>query len=164
MAKAPLKEGDRVPDFTLKGLDESGNEFEFKFSDHSKGKLIIYFYPKDNTPGCTTEACDFRDSLNLFKKYGITVVGISPDSLKSHKRFKEKHSLNFILLSDPERKVAEMFGAYGEKKSYGKTTKGIIRSTFFVEDGVIKRAWRNVRAKGHVERVLKELGILGGEK
>ena len=154
-----LKEGDTVPNFTLKGLDEEGNEIEFNFDDYRKGKLIIYFYPKDNTPGCTTEACDFRDNLNLLKKYGITVVGISPDSIKSHKKFKEKNNLNFILLSDPDKKVAEMFGAYGEKKSYGKITKGIIRSTFYIEDGVIKKAWRNVRAKGHVARILKELNL-----
>jgi peroxiredoxin Q/BCP len=154
-----LKEGDTVPNFTLKGLDEAGNEIEFNFDDYRKGKLIIYFYPKDNTPGCTTEACDFRDNLNLLKKYGITVVGISPDSIKSHKKFKEKNNLNFILLSDPDKKVTEMFGAYGEKKSYGKITKGIIRSTFYIEDGVIKKAWRNVRAKGHVARILKELNL-----
>jgi peroxiredoxin Q/BCP len=162
MANTPLKEGDRVPNFTLKGLDERGNEFEFKFENFSKGKVLIYFYPKDNTPGCTTEACDFRDNLNLFKNFGITVIGISPDSLKSHRKFREKHNLNFILLSDPDREVAEMFGAYGEKKSYGKITKGIIRSTFYIEDGVIKKAWRNVRAKGHVARVMKELGLLEG--
>ncbi len=159
-SKKFLQEGDKVPNFCLKGIDENGQEKEFCFKDFAKGKVIIYFYPKDNTPGCTTEACDFRDNLNLIKNYGITVIGISPDSVQSHKRFKEKHNLNFILLSDIDKKVAEMFGAYGEKKSYGKITKGIIRSTFYIEDGVIKKAWRNVRAKGHVERILKELGLL----
>jgi len=158
--KKVLQEGDKVPNFCLKGIDENGQEREFCFEEFSKGKVILYFYPKDNTPGCTTEACDFRDNLNLLKNYGITVIGISPDSVESHKRFKEKYNLNFILLSDPDKKVAEMFGAYGEKKSYGKVTKGIIRSTFYIEDGVIKKAWRNVKAKGHVERVLKELGLV----
>jgi len=158
--KKILQEGDKVPNFCLKGIDEKGQEREFCFEEFSKGKVIIYFYPKDNTLGCTTEACDFRDNLNLLKNYGITIIGISPDSIQSHKRFKEKYDLNFILLSDPDKKVAEMFGAYGEKKSYGKITKGIIRSTFYIEDGVIKKAWRNVRAKGHVERVLKELGLI----
>jgi len=158
--KKVLQEGDKVPNFCLKGIDENGQEREFCFEEFSKGKVILYFYPKDNTPGCTTEACDFRDNLNLLKNYGITVIGISPDSVESHKKFKEKYQLNFILLSDPDKKVAEMFGAYGEKKSYGKVTKGIIRSTFYIEDGVIKKAWRNVRAKGHVERVLKELGLV----
>ena len=158
--KKVLQEGDKVPNFCLKGIDENGQEREFCFEEFSKGKVILYFYPKDNTPGCTTEACDFRDNLNLLKNYGITVIGISPDSVESHKKFKEKYNLNFILLSDPDKKVAEMFGAYGEKKSYGKVTKGIIRSTFYIEDGVIKKAWRNVKAKGHVERVLKELGLV----
>jgi len=158
--KKILQEGDKVPNFCLKGIDENGQEKEFCFEEFSKGKVIVYFYPKDNTPGCTTEACDFRDNLNLLKNYGITVIGISPDSVQSHKRFKEKYNLNFILLSDTDKKVAEMFGAYGEKKNYGKITKGIIRSTFYIEDGIIKKAWRNVRAKGHVERILKELGLI----
>ena len=151
--------GDEVPNFCLPGIDGEGNEGEFCFDRFRDKKVILYFYPKDNTPGCTTEACDFRDNLNLLKSYGITVIGVSPDGLKSHKRFKEKYNLNFILLSDPDKRVAEMFGAYGEKKSYGKVTKGIIRSTFYIENGTIKKAWRNVRAKGHVERILKELGL-----
>ncbi|HIO41729.1 MAG TPA: thioredoxin-dependent thiol peroxidase [Aquifex sp.] len=152
--------GDEVPNFCLKGIDEHGEEREFCFDQFRDKKVILYFYPKDNTPGCTTEACDFRDNLNRFKEFGITVIGISPDSVKSHKRFREKYGLNFILLSDPDKKVAEMFGAYGEKKSYGRITKGIIRSTFYIENGKVVKAWRNVRAKGHVERVLKELGLI----
>ncbi len=160
--RKPLDEGDEVPDFCLEGIDPEGNEGRFCFEDLKEGKVILYFYPKDNTPGCTTEACDFRDNLKILKNYGIKVIGISPDSVNSHKRFREKYGLNFYLLSDREKKVAEMFGAYGEKKSYGKITKGIIRSTFYIEDGVIKKAWRNVKAKGHVERVLKELGLSEG--
>jgi len=158
--KKVLDIGDEVPNFCLKGVDERGEEREFCFDQFRDKKVILYFYPKDNTPGCTTEACDFRDNLNVLKNFGITVIGISPDSVKSHKRFREKYGLNFILLSDPDKKVAEMFGAYGEKKSYGRITKGIIRSTFYIENGKIVKAWRNVRAKGHVERVLKELGLL----
>jgi len=127
-----LKEGDKAPDFCLRGIDEKGEEKEFCLKDFSGNKLILYFYPKDNTPGCTVEACDFRD---------------------------KKYNLNFPLLSDPDKKVAEAYGAYGEKKMYGKVTKGIIRSTFIIdEEGRIEKVWYNVKAKGHVEKLLKELG------
>lgn len=153
-----VKEGEKAPDFCLKGIDEKGEEREFCLKDFGGKKLILYFYPKDNTPGCTTEACDFRDNLNVLVSKGYQVVGVSPDSVKSHKNFKEKYGLNFPLLSDPDKKVAEAFGAYGEKKMYGKVTKGIIRSTFLIdEEGKIAKAWRNVKAKGHVEKILKEL-------
>jgi len=155
-----LDVGDEVPNFCLRGLNEQGEEREFCFDQFKNRKVILYFYPKDNTPGCTTEACDFRDNLNRFKEYGITVIGVSPDSVENHRRFKEKYNLNFILLSDPDKRVAEMFGAYGEKKSYGRITKGIIRSTFYIENGKIVKAWRNVRAKGHVERILKDLKLV----
>ncbi len=153
-----LKEGDKAPEFCLKGIDQEGQEKEFCLKDFIGNKVILYFYPKDNTPGCTTEACDFRDNLNLLSGMGYTVIGVSPDSVNSHKKFKEKYGLNFILLSDPDKKVAEIYGAYGEKKMYGKITKGIIRSTFIIdEEGKIAKAWYNVKAKGHVEKVLKEL-------
>ena len=156
-----LKEGDKVPNFCLKGIDEQGNEREFCIEEFKGKKVILYFYPKDNTPGCTQEACDFRDNLNVLKEMGYVVIGVSPDSVNSHKKFKEKHNLNFILLSDPEKKVAEMFGAYGEKKAYGKTTKGIIRSTFIIdEEGRIIKEWRNVKAKGHVQKVIETLKSL----
>ena len=154
-----LKEGDKAPDFCLKGIDEKGEEKEFCLKDFKGEKVILYFYPKDNTPGCTTEACDFRDNMNVLANMGYTVLGVSPDSVNSHKKFKEKYDLNFILLSDPDKSVAESYGAFGEKKMYGKVTKGIIRSTFLIdEDGNIAKAWYNVKAKGHVEKVLKELG------
>ena len=153
-----LKEGDKAPDFCLKGIDEKGEEKEFCLKDFRGSKLILYFYPKDNTPGCTVEACDFRDNLNVLVERGYKVVGVSPDSVESHRKFKEKYNLNFPLLSDPDKKVAESYGAYGEKKMYGKVTKGIIRSTFLIdEEGRIKKAWYNVKAKGHVEKLLKEL-------
>lgn len=153
-----LKEGDKAPDFCLKGIDEKGEEKEFCLKDFKGSRLILYFYPKDDTPGCTTEACDFRDNLNILIEKGYKVVGVSPDSVNSHKKFKEKYNLNFPLLSDPDKKVAEAYGAYGEKKMYGKVTKGIIRSTFLIdEEGRIKKAWYNVKAKGHVEKLLKEL-------
>ncbi len=153
-----LKEGDKAPEFCLKGIDQEGQEKEFCLKDFIGSKVILYFYPKDNTPGCTTEACDFRDNLNLLSGMGYTVIGVSPDSVNSHKKFREKYGLNFILLSDPDKKVAESYGAYGEKKMYGRITKGIIRSTFVIdEEGKIAKAWYNVKAKGHVEKVLKEL-------
>ncbi len=155
-----LKEGDKAPEFCLKGIDEKGEEKEFCLKDFRGKKVILYFYPKDNTPGCTTEACDFRDNLNAFLNKGFVVIGVSPDSISSHKKFKEKYGLNFPLLSDPDKKVAEMYGAYGEKKAYGKVTKGIIRSTFLIdEEGRIVKAWYNVKAKGHVEKIMKELNI-----
>ncbi len=153
-----LKEGEKVPPFRLRGIDEKGEEREFSLEDFRGKKLILYFYPKDNTPGCTTEACDFRDNLNTIASMGIQVAGVSPDSLSSHKKFREKYGLNFPLLSDPDKKVAEAFGAYGEKKMYGRITKGIIRSTFLIdEEGRLEKAWLNVKAKGHVEKILKEL-------
>ncbi|HIQ31230.1 MAG TPA: thioredoxin-dependent thiol peroxidase [Aquifex aeolicus] len=153
-----LKEGDRAPDFCLRGIDEKGEEREFSLKDFRGEKLILYFYPKDNTPGCTVEACDFRDNLNKLVRMGYRVVGVSPDSVESHRKFREKHSLNFPLLSDPDKKVAEAFGAFGEKKMYGKVTKGIIRSTVLIdEEGRVLKVWHNVKAKGHVEKLLKEL-------
>ena len=153
-----LKEGEKAPDFCLKGIDEKGEEREFCLKDFRGSNLILYFYPKDNTPGCTVEACDFRDNLNVLVEKGYRVVGVSPDSINSHRKFKEKYNLNFPLLSDPDKKVAEAYGAYGEKKMCGRVTKGIIRSTFLIdEEGRIKKVWYNVRAKGHVGRLLKEL-------
>ncbi len=153
-----LKEGDKAPDFCLKGIDERGEEKEFCLKDFRGDRLILYFYPKDNTPGCTVEACDFRDNLNVLVSKGYKVVGVSPDSINSHRKFKEKYNLNFPLLSDPDKKVAEAYGAYGEKKMYGKVTKGIIRSTLLIdEEGKVVRAWYNIKAKGHVAKILKEL-------
>ncbi len=153
-----LKEGDKAPDFCLKGIDEKGEEREFCLEDFRGKKLILYFYPKDNTPGCTAQACDFRDNLNVLVERGYRVVGVSPDSTTSHRKFKDKYNLNFPLLSDPDKKVAQAYGAYGEKKMYGKITKGIIRSTFLIdEEGRVVKTWYNVKAKGHVEKLLKEL-------
>ncbi len=152
-------EGDKVKNFCLPGLSGSGEEKEFCLEEFlGKGKkVIVYFYPKDNTPGCTTEACDFRDNMSRVSDKAF-VLGISPDSIASHKKFKEKFELNFPLLSDTEKKVMTEFGAYGEKKMYGKVRMGVIRSTFILdEDGTVLKAMRNVRAKGHVEKLLKML-------
>ncbi len=155
-----LKEGDVAPDFCLEGIDEEGKEGKFCLRDMLSSPLILYFYPKDDTPGCTQEACDFRDNLNSLRSKGYRVVGVSPDSLQSHKKFKEKYGLNFILLSDPQKAVLRAYGAYGKKKMYGKETEGVIRSTFVIsQDGRILKAFYNVKAKGHVESLLRGLDI-----
>ncbi|MBI5189877.1 MAG: peroxiredoxin [Nitrospirae bacterium] len=156
------EEGKKAPLFCLRGIDKDGVEAEFSLAKLLKeGRpMILYFYPKDNTPGCTTEACDFRDNMNRLT--GIaTVVGVSRDSIASHLKFREQHGLNFILLTDPDHKVMEAYGAWGEKTSYGKTTEGVIRSTYIIgTDGKVKKQMLNVKAKGHVDRVLEEMGKL----
>lgn len=129
--------------------------------DLAGSKYIMFFYPKAMTPGCTTESCDFRDSYDEFAEAGYQVLGVSPDPAERNLRFKEKEGLNFDLLSDEEHSLAEALGAWGEKNVYGKTTVGVIRSTFVVdENGELERAYRNVKAGGHVARVKDEL--LGG--
>ena len=141
----------------LQGLDKEGNEKEYSLSDFKGQKVILYFYPKDNTSGCTQEACDFRDNMNRLTNYA-TVIGASPDSIKSHKSFKEKQSLNFILLSDPEHKLAEAYGVWKEKSMYGRKYMGIERSTFVInEKGEIDKEWRKVKVKGHVDEVISFL-------
>ncbi|MFQ5442166.1 MAG: thioredoxin-dependent thiol peroxidase [Thermodesulfobacteriota bacterium] len=153
-----VNEKDKAPGFTLQGIDESGVEREFSLKDFSGKKVVLYFYPRDNTPGCTTEACDFRDNMARVKSAGAAILGVSPDSIKSHINFKEKHGLAFPLLSDPDKKLAALYGAYGEKKMYGKVAMGIIRSTFIIdEEGTVKKLWRPVKVKGHVEEVLENM-------
>ena len=137
----------------LLGLDTDGNEKEFDLKDFVGQRVVLYFYPKDNTSGCTQEACDFRDNLNRLTKYA-KVVGVSPDSIKSHKVFKEKQGLNFLLLSDPEHKLAQKFDVWKEKSMYGRKYMGIERSTFIIdENGNIEKEWRKVKVKGHVDEV-----------
>lgn len=141
----------------LPAIDENGQEKEIKLSDFAGKKVVLYFYPKDNTSGCTQEACDFRDNFNRLTLKAV-VIGVSPDSIKSHIKFKEKQNLNFTLISDTEHKLAEQFGAWGEKSMYGRKYFGIIRSTFILnEQGEIEKEWRKVKVKGHVEEVLGEL-------
>ena len=140
----------------LSGLDRDGNEKEFDLNDFSDKRVILYFYPKDNTSGCTQEACDFRDNINRLTKYA-PVIGVSPDSLKSHKNFKEKHDLNFILLSDPEHVLAEKYSVWKEKSMYGRKYMGIERSTFILNNGEIEKEWRKVRVKGDVDEVISYL-------
>ncbi len=138
----------------LNGIDAQGNEKEFSLNDFKGQKVILYFYPKDNTSGCTQEACDFRDNINRLTNYAV-VIGVSPDSIKSHKSFKEKQNLNFILLSDPEHKMAESFDVWKEKSMYGRKYMGIERSTFLIDEkGNIEKEWRKVKVKGHVDEVI----------
>ncbi len=121
--------------------------------------VVIFFYPKDLTPGCTTEACDFSEHLAVFRRHETEVIGISKDSLASHARFKSKHSLGMLLLSDPDLAVHKQFGAFGQKTLYGKTSMGVIRSTFLIdESGKIAKAWYKVRVKNHVQAVIEALG------
>ena len=141
----------------LQGLDIDGSEKEYSLNDFKGQKVILYFYPKDNTSGCTQEACDFRNNINRLTSYA-TVIGVSPDSIKSHKSFKEKQSLNFILLSDPEHKLAEKFEVWKEKSMYGRKYMGIERSTFILDkNGKIEKEWRKVKVKGHVDEVIEYL-------
>ncbi len=159
------KVGEMAPDFCLPGLDPEGREGTFCLRDFlGQGKyVVLYFYPKDNTSGCTREAVDFRDHLEEIFPMAI-VVGVSPDPVESHRKFREKHRLNFYLLSDTSKEVLRKYDAYGLKKMYGRTVEGVIRSTYIIApDGRIVKGWRNVRVKGHVEKVIEELRSLMGE-
>ncbi len=154
MAQKKLEIGEKAPEFCLPNQD--GEEVCL---NNYKGKwVVLYFYPKDNTSGCTREAKDFTEHLHDFEKLGAVVLGVSPDSVESHKKFREKHSLKVTLLSDPEHKVLEAYGAWGLKKRYGKEYYGVIRSTFIIDpEGKIAYRWYNVRVNGHVEKVKEKL-------
>ena len=151
-----LEKGDKAPAFKL--LDSEENEMS---SESFKGqKTILYFYPAAGTPGCTNQACDFRDNLNSLKSLGYSVIGVSPDKPAKLEKFRQKESLNFPMLSDPENEVQKLYGAYGLKQMYGKEYEGVIRSTFVIdEDGNIAHAFYNVKAKGHVDMLRKQIGI-----
>lgn len=149
-----LKVGDQAPDFTLL----TDQEEKVSLTSLRGKKVVLYFYPKDNTPGCTRESCDFRDQFAVFKKHGAEVFGISKDSAKSHTKFKEKYALPFTLLVDDNADVCEAYGVVDKKSMFGKTFLGITRSTFLIdEQGKIKAIWRKVKVTGHVEEVLNEL-------
>lgn len=143
----------------IQGINIDGIEKEYSLNDFKGQKVILYFYPKDNTSGCTQEACDFRDNINRLTSYAI-VIGVSPDSIKSHKSFKEKQSLNFILLSDSEHKLAEEFEVWKEKSMYGRKYMGIERSTFVLDENLnIIKEWRKVKVKGHIAEVIDYLNL-----
>lgn len=147
-----IQVGDKAPDFSVRLQDGSTTELKTLLS---KGPLVLYFYPKDDTPGCTREACDFRDQYGPLQERGAVVLGVSADSEASHQRFATKYGLPFPLLVDADHRVAERYGAWGEKTLYGRTFQGLIRSTFLIgPDGTIKRAWPKVKVDGHVDEVL----------
>jgi len=146
--------GDRFPNFTLE--DEAGNQVSL--GDFAGSRLIMFFYPKAMTPGCTTEACDFRDNYGAFIDAGFAVVGVSPDPPSLNADFKQKEGLSFPLLSDEDHALAAAVGAWGLKQNYGREYEGLIRSTFVIgQGGLLEAAYRNVRAKGHVARLTREL-------
>ena len=153
-----LAEGEKAPAFTLQADDGS----KVKLSDLKGSPVVLYFYPADDTPGCTQEACAFRDRSAELKKLGAKIFGISPDDVASHVKFRDKFKLNFPLLADPDHAVAEKFGAWREKNMYGKKRMGIVRSTFLIDtDGVIQKVWRSVKVDGHDQAVLAALQQLG---
>ena len=148
-----LEPGDPAPPFTLP--DQDGTDVALE--DFAGQRVVVYFYPADDTPGCTKEACQFNDNLAGFGAAGAPVLGISPDGSAKHQRFRDKYSLRFPLLSDPDHAVMERYGAWGEKTMYGRKVTGVIRSTFLVgADGRVEKAWYNVRADGHAAKVLAE--------
>jgi peroxiredoxin Q/BCP len=151
-----LATGDLAPDFTLPDAD--GNQI--RLADLRGRRVVVYFYPAASTPGCTKQACDFRDSLARFSSEGYAVLGISPDKPAKLAKFRDAEGLTFPLLSDPDRTVLEAYGAYGEKKMYGKTVTGVIRSTFVIDpDGRIELAQYGVKATGHVAKLRRDLGL-----
>ena len=146
--------GTPAPDFTLPASGLAKGKDRVSLSDYRGRKLVLYFYPKDDTPGCTSESCGFRDALGDFGQFGIDIIGISKDSVASHEKFSKKYDLNFPLASDETCEVCEKYGVWKEKSMYGKKYMGIERSTFLIdENGNLVRAWRNVKVPGHVDEV-----------
>lgn len=149
-----MKIGELAPDFTLMGSDNK----KHSLSDYKGKKIILYFYPKDNTPGCTTEACDFRDNINHFSDLNAVIIGISKDNLNSHNKFIEKFNLPFVLLSDEDKSVCALYDVIKEKNMFGKKVLGIERSTFIIdEQGILINEYRKVKVKGHIEEVINSL-------
>ena len=149
-----LKEGDKSPYF--KGLDQSGKQREL--SDYKGKKLILFFYPKDNTAGCSAEAVNLKENYELWQNKGFELLGISPDSVSSHQKFIAKKELPFNLIADTEKEILNTYGVWGEKKMYGRTYMGVSRTTFIIDEkGIIQKIFRKVKTKEHTEQILKEL-------
>ena len=150
-----VEEGAPAPDFQL-----TSDQGETVTLSALRGKpVVLYFYPKDDTPGCTTEACEFRDAYDRFRDQGVEILGVSPDTEASHQKFKSKYELPFTLLADPDHEAAEAYGVWKEKRNYGKTYMGVERSTFIVDaDGKVAKAMRGIRPAGHAAQVLETLG------
>lgn len=156
-----IEEGTKAPAFTLTADDGT----KVKLADLKGAPIVLYFYPADDTPGCTREACAFRDRSAELKKLGAKVFGVSPDTVESHVKFRNKFKLNFPLLADPDHAVAEKFGAWREKNMYGKKKMGIARSTFLIgSDGVVTKAWKAVKVDGHDQQVIDALKALVSAK
>lgn len=146
-----IETGKKAPDFTL----PASNGEQVKLSDFHGKNVVLYFYPKDMTPGCTTQACDFRDAYGLFQEQNTVILGVSPDPLSKHAKFIEKHSLSFLLLADEQHEAAELYEVWKLKKNFGKEYMGIERSTFLInKDGELVKEWRKVKVKNHAEEVL----------
>jgi peroxiredoxin Q/BCP len=151
-----LKEGDKAPEFS--GVNQEGKTLEL--SDFKGKRLILYFYPKDNTPGCTAESCNLNENYDELSKHGFEVVGVSPDEVGKHQKFITKYNLAFNLIADTEKQMLQAYGAWGEKKLYGKVYDGVLRSTFIIsEDGVIEKIFKKVKTKDHTNQILRELNI-----
>ena len=150
--------GERAPEFTLRGVDGSGEEVEVRLADLRGRRVVLYFYPKDDTSGCTTQACAIRDAWPDFGETDAVVLGASPDDLDSHRRFRSKHDLPFTLLADPDHRLAEAYGVWKEKSMYGRKYMGVERTTFLIDaDGTIARVFPRVKPKDHAEEVLAAL-------
>lgn len=152
-----LEPGRKAPDFTLPADDGT----KVKLSELRGKPVVLYFYPRDDTPGCTREACAFRDRKSQLSRLGATVLGVSTDDVESHQKFRDKYKLNFTLLADTQHKVAEKYGAWREKVRFGKKSMGIQRSTFLIDsEGTVRKVWKSVKVDGHDDQVLKELKAL----
>lgn len=153
-----LKEGDKAPDFA--GVDQNGNAIQL--ADFKGKNLILYFYPKDDTPGCTKEACNLRDNYDMWLEKGYAVVGVSPDDEASHQKFIEKYNLPFSLIADPEKKVMEAYQTWGEKNMYGNIKMGVLRTTFVIDtEGTIAKVFKRPKTAEHTEQIVKALEKLG---
>ena len=160
MSNTEIKELQPAPDFTLAAIGDDAvvKNGQVHLVD-LKGKItVLYFYPKDDTPGCTKEACSFRDANHMMQQRGIVVLGVSKDSINSHQKFADKYSLSFPLLADTDTTVSQLYGAYGEKTNYGKTYMGVLRKTFLIDkDGIVRKIWDKVKAEEHAQEVLETI-------
>jgi len=151
---APLETGTKAPAFSAKTFDGT----KVSLADYAGQMLALYFYPKDETPGCTAQACNLRDNLSLLAEHGVAVVGVSPDDDASHEKFTSKHELPFPLIADPDHKVIDAYGVWGEKQNYGKTYMGLQRTTFLIDgDGIIQHVFKRPKTKAHAEEIISKL-------